>query len=306
MSNSRGPSTPERGHVYSSLTSPTNIYLERASSASDAIVEWQVVEFDGASVQRGTYNIDAEENSFTRSISSVDLSKSIVLYTTSIASNSGVHHHRGMWDAKFTSSTELSFSRNTTGTVVSVGGVLSWQVASFSEGSVQSGSFELTGTSVDVTISSVVLARSVVFHSYMSPVSNLDRAHGRVLLLNDTTLRFLRNNSNERLDGSWFVLEHPAFSVQKVERHSSSGVVITSVIDEVDTGLSFVYASGSQNTGGGTSYDNRGYTYWLEDSTSVQSQKQSSSQTTTLNFDVVELLPSEPLVGPFPTHRWSS
>ena len=115
------------------LTSPANLEITHTAKASKT-ADWQVVDFAGATVQRGTGSITGAQTSATVPINSVDLSRSIVLlsWRTSIP-GTGANFLRG----RLTSPAAITIDR-----ADGVSGVIeyAWEVVEFSNGTtVQSG-----------------------------------------------------------------------------------------------------------------------------------------------------------------------
>jgi hypothetical protein len=173
----------------SPCTSGTTTSLELTrndgQSGETVTVAWQVVTFEGASVQRGTSCIGGSSaapacalasggtNGLTNRVTlgtAVDTSKSFILVTgkagTSVAGVEGEYNVRAEFLASGTSVTGVQFSRVVTTTSNNHQVDLAWQVVSLSDGStVQNGTTSLSGTSTSATvnITTVDTTRTALF-----------------------------------------------------------------------------------------------------------------------------------------------
>ena len=145
--------------VRARITSSTNLELSQDATISGT-VEWQVVEFTGASVQSGDVSFGTTQSSRTATISSVDTSASWLIYNfksgDGTSSDIGEKLVRGL----ITNDTTLTFDRSNTGQAID----LSWFLVEFTDGtSVQDGSANMgTGTTQsNVTISSVDTSKTI-------------------------------------------------------------------------------------------------------------------------------------------------
>jgi|CXWL01.1.fsa_nt_gi hypothetical protein len=145
--------------VTAQLTSTTNLQLVAAAALNTVnALEWQVADYRGATVETGTTTLNAGSASTTQAITSVDLTRSIVMaeYTSPgnlLTDSAGVV-------TKFNSATQLNFQR--TGTVNAL--TIRWKVVQFPLGvHVQSGeeSFTNAETQRNVTITAVDLTKTI-------------------------------------------------------------------------------------------------------------------------------------------------
>jgi hypothetical protein len=169
----------------------TSLELTRndARNGQTVTLAWQVVTFEGASVQRGISCIGGSgatpacalagggTNGLTNRVTlgtGVDTSKSFILVTgkagTSVAGVEGEYNVRAEFLSSGTSVTGVQFSRSVTATTNNDQVDIAWQVVALSDGSsVQSGTSTLTGnnttsttslTTVDTTRTVLVFANS--------------------------------------------------------------------------------------------------------------------------------------------------
>ncbi|MCH8122206.1 MAG: hypothetical protein IH853_03710, partial [Bacteroidetes bacterium] len=144
------------------LTSTTNLELDAALAISDN-VNWQVIEYNGAVVQRGFHTLGTTEVTTTEAITAVDLAKSFVIVTNTIG-GSDFPDDLGI-QAEFSATNQLTFTRGATGPLLEI----YWVVVEFTgDESVQSGSatFGAGATVSNIPISSVDLSTSIAFLSH--------------------------------------------------------------------------------------------------------------------------------------------
>ena len=100
------------------ITSATNLELSRNGGAGPSpSVDWQVVEFDGATVQRGTGSLNGVQTSRAVTITSVDLSRSLVLLNWQTDTDgTGPNFLR----TRLTSSTQITLNRGVSGAAINL------------------------------------------------------------------------------------------------------------------------------------------------------------------------------------------
>ncbi len=184
------------------LSSTTNLEFA-TNGGSGGNADWQVVSFPGASVQRNITSMASGTGTSTATITSVDLTRSILLFSYNASNGTAANIGQKMLRGRFSSATQLEFSRDNTGATVSI----AWEAIQLPIGNtVQSAisSFSGTATQNDVAISAVNLARAIAFSANQSMYGN---SWGRTTysaddnpglssfthqLLNTTTLRLQR------------------------------------------------------------------------------------------------------------------
>ncbi|MFZ1060311.1 MAG: PQQ-binding-like beta-propeller repeat protein [Candidatus Rokuibacteriota bacterium] len=194
------------------LTTSTNIELSRLGSGTLApTVAWQVVQMEGASVQRGLTTIAAAASSATAAISSVTTGASfLVMSRRGVVASAGIetqYQVRG----EITNATTLTFSRDSTTNTVDI----AWEVVTLSDGtSVQRGAAAAatTETTLNATLSpAVILAQSVSFASARGGVdvnSDLDSTSWTASITTTTNLQ-LQRGSAQSVDSNiaWEVVQ---------------------------------------------------------------------------------------------------
>jgi len=155
------------------------------------------------SIQRGNGNIGLYNLSITINISSVDLTKSVVLVnsTSSILFPAG-----NLLKASFVSATQIKLELPATATGTA-DVTFSWQVIEFNNvKTLQSGTVSI-GSSQTQTISSVDTSKSVVFFSYNMPYQTAASIPIVGYLSNATTLQFTNQRAYVSCSATWFVIE---------------------------------------------------------------------------------------------------
>ncbi|MBI4719436.1 MAG: hypothetical protein HY763_16695 [Planctomycetes bacterium] len=211
------------------LTSSTNLEVSGLGSPTNE-ASWQVVEYDDASVQRGTGSLTGTSTSTTASITAVDLAKSIVLlsWKTDI-SGTGANFLR----AYFSSTTQLTIDR-----AVDTGGTIdfAWEVVQFTDRtSVQYGllAFDSTQTSRTATLTAVNLNTSVPLlstaggtwggkHAY-SADDQIGPGMFTTALTDSTTLTATRQlTGSAAADIAWFVVSFEPVYVENFQTWSAT------------------------------------------------------------------------------------
>ena len=162
LMNSRSTGTPFGANDLprSQLTSATNLRLSVPIVGAN-VVQWQVVTYNDANVQRGTSNLVAGATSATATVASVDTAKSWLVYNTSTADGTAADIGQKLVRGLVTNATTLTFDRNNTGQTMDI----SWELVQFTgTTTVQRGSaaFGTAALTSNVAISSVTPSRTVV------------------------------------------------------------------------------------------------------------------------------------------------
>ncbi|MEX2157812.1 MAG: hypothetical protein WEB04_00205, partial [Dehalococcoidia bacterium] len=196
------------------LTSSTNLEIVHNTTVSKT-ADWQVVEFTGATVQRGTGSMTTTQTSVNVPVTTVDPAKAIVLLSWKSSINgTGASFLRG----RITSPTQITIDRAaaTSATID-----YAWEVIEFGDGtSVQSGNLAFTNaeTSLTATLTAVDTTRAVALLSTAGGrwggshafTSNDEIGPGMftTALTDSTTLTVQRENTGSvAADAAWFVVE---------------------------------------------------------------------------------------------------
>ena len=152
--------------VKARITSSTNLELTMlvAGDSAGVTVEWQVIEYTDANVQTNSLSGDvtfaAGDSSELVTVTSVDPTKSWLIYNYSSAAGTSTNIGQKLVRGVITNGTTLTFDRNSTGQAIN----LTWFLVTFSDNTtVQDGSqsFTSTDTQVNATITSVDLGLAI-------------------------------------------------------------------------------------------------------------------------------------------------
>ena len=192
-------------------SSTTSLELARLEGAAENVtVAWQVITYEGASVQRGTSCIGGTAAGCTTSSggtsglsnritlpTAVDTSKSFIVATstagTAIAGEEGEYQVRAEFVSTGASVTGVQFARSVTETTANHQLLITYEVVTLSDGStVQTGTTSITGTTATATatLTTVDTTRTAVFFSVSGGNSG---SGGR---LDDTSFTGTLNGSN--------------------------------------------------------------------------------------------------------------
>jgi YD repeat-containing protein len=209
--NMTGQGADERWTIRAQLTSSTNLELARLESGSVVDVYWQVVEMQGASVQRGLTTIPSGSTSATAAITPIDPAKSfLIMIPRGGATVDGIEV-RYMARGTITDGDTLTFNRFSSSGAVGI----AWQVVSMNDGTiVQRGSHDTATTSetiFDQTISQVDLSSAFVLLSSQGgasgAINSLDDVSWTGVLTSQTNLRLQRGASGANSTVNWQVVQ---------------------------------------------------------------------------------------------------
>jgi hypothetical protein len=170
-------------------------------NGDDVQVEIAVIEWDLAkvNVQQGTYTIASGQVLGTAAISAVDQSKAFIVHSERMATTSGFWFDRACHRAKFTSDTEITFSRFTSSTIQTTTGRFTVVECIGTEFSVQFLDLSNDASSVGVTaynqaISAVDMAKTFIVGGYTAGNNDDDPVDGAMwwALTSTTNIQFQR------------------------------------------------------------------------------------------------------------------
>lgn len=230
--------------VRGQLTGATEITLRRHSNDTSTIeIEWQVLTFmTGVKVQRGTTVLSGTANLTSVDISAVDLTKAVVIAT--VSNNGSFTGFNDLVRAKFNSATQIGLER----TALNDFAVADWQVIEFVRSTVHSGEYLMGTTEVAklITLPSVDLSKTLVFHSYMGGADTTKPYYACLYarMTQPTLLTVARNSAlGQAMTGTYFVVTFDdATSVQAGTVSFSSeeltkNVPLTTPVSPATTGL---------------------------------------------------------------------
>lgn len=152
--------------IKAKITSSTNLEISNQQADANATVEWQVVDFTGASVQTGDIAFANGDSSKTATLSpSITTSNSWLIYTYNSVTGTKDDNSQKFTRGLITNSTTLTFDRANTGQSMN----LTWYLVEFTDGTtVQQGSqnFTSSDTQKNVTITSVSTTKSLAAGGY--------------------------------------------------------------------------------------------------------------------------------------------
>lgn len=195
---------PGDGQVRGQLTSPTNIQFTRANdtSLSAVTIRWYLAEFGGGvRVQRGTASVTS---SSSVSISAVDLTKSFVLISCSVATGDTTYGSDDFFRARLAGATNLEIVHNTTAVKD-----CDWQVVEYQASVVQRGTGTLSSAATSsgpISIASVDLATSFLQVTWTSSGNGSGVNSLQAQLTSATTIQIDRAVSGTTIDYAWEVV----------------------------------------------------------------------------------------------------
>ncbi|MGD2246165.1 MAG: Calx-beta domain-containing protein, partial [Candidatus Aminicenantes bacterium] len=199
------------------LTSSTNLRLQCYQMESGTI-SWQVVEFDGASVQRGETTMSTSDTYREVTIDSIDTLRSFLLCSTRQPDQDEYDIGANVILGKIENSTTIRFEKDHGSNSMTI----AYEVVTLPYGTVQHSTQSVSsGTSQqDVTLSTPVDTSGSI--AFASSQQLMGQSLGKTTynsndipgvasftheLVNSTTLRLQRNNTNGTSTVGWFVID---------------------------------------------------------------------------------------------------
>ena len=154
---------------------------------------------------------------------------------------------------------------------------------------VQKGSTSLSGTTTDVTISSVDISKSYVIFSARN-ASGANAQYATAQLINGTTLRFTREDNTGTLEIEWFVITDPLATVQRGTTAIGSGnTTETQAISSVDLSKSFITISHRTNESNINNDHRAHYIAKFNSNTEIEFERGESGAAGTVAWEVVTI-----------------
>lgn len=209
----------ERWTTTATLTSNTNLELQRADNGTAITVAWQVIQMTGATVQAGTTAITS--NNFSTPVTlgtAVNPVGSFLVFTRRGRTNVNGRESNYQTRGELTNATTLTFTRTANPNQANRSVDISWFVVSLTDGTtVQRGTGSVgTGTNTqNIGITSIDTTRSVPFLSASggpggTDTADLDSTSWAADFTTPTNLRLRRGPSTGLDAGSqaaWFVVQ---------------------------------------------------------------------------------------------------
>jgi hypothetical protein len=145
--------------VRAKLTGPSELTLTAAGAPAAGLVQWQVVQYDEASVQSGDLTVAAADLTLNAPVQAVDPAKTWLLLSYQLAAQTGPSRDR-LIRGRLSSTTELTFVR----AAAASAGTLSWYAVTFSNATaVQHGTASLAELAATATavLAPVDMARCI-------------------------------------------------------------------------------------------------------------------------------------------------
>ncbi len=277
-------------HVTATLTSSTNLQLQRESTSTSntVTVSWQVIESSSFSVERGTATTPATTTSSMNVslLNPVDLRKSFIIVTARMNDGTAANNVRNFWTAEFTSPSAFTLTRGTTGTVATV----SWQVVQWEGATVQRGTTNAT-TTANATISEVDTSTSFIYVTKRAAsASNSVDTMAHAFFNSSTEIAVRRGGTTGTTTVSWFVVSHPALKTQTGSLTFSASSAQNISITSVTTARTFALSAETSATAS-TNYGQVFTTSTLTSSTNLALQKGATTTSVTSRWFVVEFVP---------------
>lgn len=193
------------------------------------------------SVQTGTLTVAPAPTSHNQTITSVDLTKSILLYTEK-NNNPGANY--GSIGGRLTSDTNIRFDRYQYG---GTNNIVEWTVIEFEDGvSVQRGEILSAASTEDVTITQVDLQKSFPLISYVTNdfvATEFDgNDHIRAKFTSETNLQITYTDTSGPGKTYWQVVQFDGALVQSGDFTLGDGVAsVTADINEVEASQSVIF-----------------------------------------------------------------
>lgn len=244
-------------------------------------------------IQQGSITIGASSTSATATITSVDTTKSWIIYLGHICSLNADQNDRASVKLTFTNSTTITANRNTNdGATVNVVRFVVITAETHLVQSVQTGSIAVTAsTAGTATISSVDLTRSAVFYLGETGVDSgaiIARRHG-LTLTNATTVTATANSSTTASVG-YVVVQFRATAINSIQQFNNAYTTANTTDNQTITAV--VMANSMIAYGGVISGGTGTYSHQLTTTTNVQHNRAAISTTTrTPRYAVIEFKP---------------
>ena len=211
--NSASNANTRAGFFFGNLTGTTTLQLGRGNAnLCDSVVDWQVIEWLGATVQSGSTTIADNTDSNTAAISAVNLSNSFLVFgNANYGTDTGMDSNNVQ--GSFSSTTQLSFTQEPGSTYASSRKDVVWYVVSVPELTVQSNIYTVGALSETTAISVSNMSRAFTSASWWSTGGGQTWGRGQsgVAITAANTLTVYKGQTNQNNDVSWFVSEYGTF-----------------------------------------------------------------------------------------------
>jgi len=302
---------PDTLQVISKFTVSNEIEFSNYNTGAGAVVEWNLISGPDIEVQRGEISFSSEAN-LSLNIGQVNLSNSFIVVYSKLSSGNSADNVEGFFTGEFVDDSNVVFLRDN-GTS---SGVLSWQVVSWENTNVQSGSTTITdgnSDSGDVSISAVDLNESfVIFSKNLIGDDSVKDSFTKGNFSDSSNLIFNRRGTSGNVSISYFVISSNLFDSQKEDYNhliSSSEQIMNLQHSLINIKRSFNIHS-NDNDGATTTYANAFVTQAIKNTTSLSLQKGVGSSAGTTSWFAVEIKdlndPTINITSPIDNYNYTS
>ncbi len=197
------------------LTSSTNLRIDIGSGLGSTVA-WQVIQYNDATVQRGTTSLASGDASRSATVAAVDTTTSWLVYSHSTDNGSSSDIGQKLVRGIVTNGTTLTFDRSSTGQAMDV----SWELIEFTDATTvqrDNAAFSGAATTVNASITSVDPSRSIgvggydLFGGRSAYTSNDNPGVGwfTTRLTTATNLQVRRDAALATADLGWSVIHWP-------------------------------------------------------------------------------------------------
>ncbi|MEM2916445.1 MAG: LamG-like jellyroll fold domain-containing protein [Candidatus Woesearchaeota archaeon] len=226
--------------------------------------DWQVVEFNGSTVQRGLIDMPSATRTLQVNITPItNLSRAFVIITHTASGT--INGANADILARFVNTTQIEFTRGATGVYANI----SWEVVELPEDNyVQSGvtDFGVNVGELNITLEQINNTASVAFAS-SAPIAGLSSGNTTYTttdnpgpgmftfnITNSTNLRIQRSNISNISSIAWFVIQFAGPRYPLIN-FSNISVVKTDIPDPVNASTNLTYQINITSNGNGTAYN---------------------------------------------------
>lgn len=194
------------------ISAATNLKLQRSGTGVPCNANWQVVEYDNASVQQVSKALAAGDTTATSTITAVTTSKTFLQLSYRATSSTSTCEPRNSWICDLTNTTTITYDRNTSNQAHSA---IVYAVSISDAVSVQRArkAFGVGDTSLTATITAVTLSKTHVHSINFEGMAlttydgydeyRIDIAGIKIKFNSTTQLSFARNTSGYTTTVSW-------------------------------------------------------------------------------------------------------
>ena len=235
------------GELVDSGNGTSNTLRLTKYSTTATYVEWEIIESSSFFVQTGEASTSGTEvSSMNVDLSvPVNLSNSFIVVHSRMSNTNAGQFLRGFWTAEFVNSSRFILTRGATGTNSQV----RWYVVSFDRAVVQSGTITASASPSIVNLpESFVTSKSFLLFQTRATDNDAQNLMVQGSIINSTSISFRKSGSGGTTTTSYYLIEHPSFSVVSGNYRNSSNGAIDNSLSSVDLTRSFSLNSYNSET----------------------------------------------------------